>query len=824
MVTSVLFVPAVSLKLFLSIALKPELTISMIPINIRVVLIYACFFNFSVNAFSQKLAALKGVVIDFQTRLQIEGANVSIKGTAKGSITNKAGEFLITGLEPGQVTIVASFIGYGNVEKTHTIIEGDNVVDFDLLPESTELASVTVVGETDGQAEARRVINNVMPVTIITAKQIENRAGNLNEILARQAGVQIRLSGGLGSESRISVRGLEGKRVQIFLDGNPLNSPDGSLGINDLPVQIIERIEIYKGSVPAYLGGDGLGSAVNVVFRHREVSYIDASYSRQSFNTQLASLILKKTFDKQGIEAGIGVFDTRTDNDYTMLSPYQPGLKIKRNHDQYHSLLMGGSIRFHKWWFDEVEIEGAFVKNDRQIQGIQRNIQHVESRSKAGVAVISLIRKNLLSNRLGLRYNIILAKFDVKFIDTASYNYNWDGTRYPSMLGQGELGIGPNLSRNLQHDLRQRLNLDYRLNPKTTLNLNNTSRYATLDPNDPVGNRHAKKNVFNYPGSLKSSITGLTLEKRFLGARVLTSAAIKHYYNVVDGYNTNVYLTNATPDKLNTVTKEFGYNVGIRYNVTQLFLVKASHEKGVRLPNNSELFGDGVLITPSTALNPEIAHNYNAGLVYDRANSKGNRLQVEANGFFMDVDHLIQLSGNGLTLGYVNYARARIIGADFDFKCDVTQDIYASVNGTFQNLTDKNPFIPGTQDVKNPTYNLIIPNTPRLFFNWSLEFHKGNILGEHSRTRLIYDGAFGDKFNYGFNISVYDNFSIPSYLTHTISIVQSFEDGRYTVTAEANNLTDQVVINNFNQPLPGRTFRIKLRYLLFSKETTEHNH
>ena len=69
-----------------------------------------------------------------------------------------------------------------------------------------------------------------MPVTIISGNQIINRASNLNEILARQAGVQIRVSGGLGSTSTISVRGLEGKRVQIFIDGTPLNTPDGSLG------------------------------------------------------------------------------------------------------------------------------------------------------------------------------------------------------------------------------------------------------------------------------------------------------------------------------------------------------------------------------------------------------------------------------------------------------------------------------------------------------------------------------------------------------------------------------------------------------------------
>jgi vitamin B12 transporter len=130
---------------------------------------------------------------------------------------------------------------------------------------TNELQEVTIISLTEEQKEVLKVKNSINPVTIITAKQLENRAGNLNEVLARQAGVQVRSSGGFGSEARISIRGLEGKRVQVFIDGNALNTPDGSFGINDLPVQVIERIEIYKGSVPAYLGGDGLGSAVNVM-------------------------------------------------------------------------------------------------------------------------------------------------------------------------------------------------------------------------------------------------------------------------------------------------------------------------------------------------------------------------------------------------------------------------------------------------------------------------------------------------------------------------------------------------------------------------------
>jgi outer membrane cobalamin receptor len=788
----------------------------------RLIFIFLIVF-FGLTANAQSYFVVKGTVIDSKTNEPLENVSVLLVDNKKGTTTNRKGFFEFKNLKKGNYTIVTSIVGY-NPSNTTVSIQSDSVltVQIKMVSKSTELSEVTIIGETEEQAEAKKVKQNIMPVTIITAKQIENRAGNLNEILARQAGIQIRYSGGLGSDSRISVRGLEGKRVQIFLDGNPLNTPDGSLGINDLPVQIIERIEIYKGSVPAWLGGDGLGSAVNVITKHRDVSYIDASVSRQSYNTQLTSLILKKSFEKQGIEAGFGVFDTRSDNDYVMQSPFQPKLKIKRDHDKYHSFLMGGAIRFHKTWFDEIEIEGAYIRNDKQIQGIYQNIQHITSRSNAYAGIFNLTKKNFANNKFGLKYNLIYAKFDVKLTDTSSFNYNWDGTKIPSRLGKGELGNGPNLSTNLQQDLRQRFNFDYRLNKTFTLNLNNTARYVTFNPNDDLGNAFLGYNAYNYPGSVKNSITGLTAESRFKEEKLLFSAALKHYCNIVDGYNTSIYVSNSIPDKLRNLTSEIGYNAGFRYNFNKSFLAKGSYERGVRLPNNIELFGDGILITPTTTLKPEVANNYNFGLIYDFTNKKDKRLQIEANGFYMNVDNLIQLSGNGLSLGYVNYAKANITGADVDIKYDVTKNIFASFNATYQILTDINKFIPATT-VPNPTYNLQIPNTPQFFMNWNVEFHKTDIVGKGSKTRLMYDGSFVDRYNYGFNISVYDKFFIPQYLTHTISLEQSFKDGRYIVTAEANNITDQIVINNFNQPLVGRTFRLKLRYLLLN-EGSKHSH
>lgn len=769
------------------------------------------------SLFAQKNYVVKGVVTDKKNNHPLENVQVNILNSSIIVKTNENGYFEIQKNENKEITLLVTKSNYIPIERTFHFSSDTVVITIEMQAEIEELDQVIVKGSNDYQL----IKQNVMPVTIITAKEIENRAGNLNEILARQAGVQIRYSGGLGSDSKISVRGLEGKRVQIFIDGNPLNTPDGSLGINDLPVQIIERIEIYKGSVPAWLGGDGLGSAVNVVMRHRDVSYIDASVSRQSYNTQLASLILKKSFDKKGIEAGFGVFDTRSDNNYTMQSPFQPDLKIKRDHDKFHSLLMGGAIRFHKTWFDEIEVEGAYVRNHKQVQGIYQNIQHVESKSNVYVGVLSLTKKSFVNNKFGLKYNILVGKINVKFIDTSSNNYNWDGTSLPSKLGKGELGNGPNLSTNIQQELRQRFNFDYKLSEKVTLNLNNTARYATFNPNDELGNEFLGYNVYNYPGNVKNSITGLTTEIRLKKEKFLISTALKHYFNVVEGYNTSIYLNNGNADKLKNNTTELGYNLGFRYRFTSSLFSKGSYERGVRLPNNIELFGDGILITPTTSLQPEIADNFNLGFVYDFTNKKEKRFQAELNGFYMNVENLIQLSGNGLTFGYVNYAKANITGADIDLRYDIFKNIFASFNATYQILTDIQKYIPRTS-VPNPTFGLQIPNTPQFFMNWNVEFHKTNLLGKSSKTRVMYDGSFVDKYNYGFNISIYDKFFIPSYLTHTFSVEQSFKDSRYTIVAEANNISNKLVINNFNQPLAGRTFRIKLRFLFLAKD--EHTH
>ncbi len=775
------------------------------------------------NHVSAQELVIRGKVVEKKTNTGLAGVNIRLeKSRRNAAFSDTDGSFTIK-IPNQKGVLILSLVGYQSVRQEVNPSENIDAFLISMTESENELDEVLVKGLSKEQAEAREIRLNVNPVTVITAREIENRASNLNELLARQAGVQIRQSGGAGSTSTVSVRGLEGKRVQIFIDGNPLNTPDGSFGINDLPLQLIERIEIYKGTVPAYLGGDGLGSAINVILKHREYSYIDGNIALQSFGTVNGGIILKKTFEKPGIEFGVGAFLNKSDNNYLMQSPFQPDLKVRRDHDYYRNVLIGSAIKFHKLWFDEIEIEGAYIDYSRELQGIQRNIQEITTTSSVKVIAANLEKDEFLLKNLKFKSHNVLADFAATMVDTSAYTYNWDGSKVKSIIGKGELGVGPNNLITKQLEFRSRQNFNYAFNKNLSLNLNDAFRRGFSDPKDDVANKFAGRNNYNWPADLTNNVLGLTFEAKNRNNKLMASASVKHYYSLVNGYNTNLYLQK-DPDLVTATFSKLGYNAGIRYNLSPDFFLKASHERALRLPNNQELFGDGALITPAITLRPEVAYNYNFGLVLDKFRyPSGNRFQIEWNAFLMHVSDLIQLGGNGLSTGYVNYANARIIGTDIEIKNDFTKNLFGSINATWQRVEDVNQYIPGTQNVPNPTSGLLIPNIPTTFTNWNLEYHRTNMFGENSRTRFIYEGSYTHQFNFGFAISIYDNLRIPSYLTHNLIWEQAFQNDRWTLTAEVRNLTDAVVINNWNQPLPGRSFRIKLRCLLMGKEQA-HTH
>lgn len=126
--------------------------------------------------------------------------------------------------------------------------------------------------------------------TVIDTRAAPAEVETLADALADAVGVQVRRFGGLGDFTTVSVRGFSPRQVQVYLDGVPLSRADNeTVDLSDLPLDAIERVEVYRGTTPLRFAQAGPGGVVNVVTR-RDAPLVAASASGGSFGTRKANL------------------------------------------------------------------------------------------------------------------------------------------------------------------------------------------------------------------------------------------------------------------------------------------------------------------------------------------------------------------------------------------------------------------------------------------------------------------------------------------------------------------------------------------------------
>lgn len=81
------------------------------------------------------------------------------------------------------------------------------------------------------------------------------------------AGVKLRVNSGVGSDYNFTLNGFSGRQVKFFMNGLAMDNFGDAFSINNLPANMVERAEVYKGVLPVGLGADALGGAVNVITR-----------------------------------------------------------------------------------------------------------------------------------------------------------------------------------------------------------------------------------------------------------------------------------------------------------------------------------------------------------------------------------------------------------------------------------------------------------------------------------------------------------------------------------------------------------------------------
>ena len=776
---------------------------------------------------------LRGKIIDKETGLPISGAYISIKNTKQKTVSDKTGNYQIDILSNGTCLVEVSFVGYKRVRQV-IVLNGNITKDFFLESSANVLNEVVVKGSSQ-QAEINRIRQSPMAVTVVDGSKLRGRSSGIEEILTRTSGIKVRKTGGLGSASRISVHGLEGKRVAVYINGFPLNSPDGSFDINDIPIDVIKYIEVYKGIVPAEYGGDGLGGAINIVTREDECDLVGFTQELASFGTSKTLASAQKLFAKSGILFNVAFFKNKSKNNYTMSWPvFETNLpvseyrKVRRNNDYYDADFYHVGIGFRKLYFDKLDLECAFYRNKKGIQSLNFDSRHAYMKGFNIMPTLHIEKNDFIFKGLEMKSSLVIPIIQTSLIDTTTTRRQWDGTITQAM-GETEDNL-LNESHNRQFELRNKFNLKYTFG-QHTFNINDQLALSDYRPKDERMNDYLGFDPSSFPSKMISNNIGLSHLYASSNHRFQNSLTISIYYLKSKIFRTSDALSkaqmkDASAPKQTSVNKTYyGFSEGVSYEFWKGVRGKFSFSHNVRLPDTGELFGNGMSIKPSVNLLPEIGDNLNVGTIIDTRNVMGlTRVQWETNFYYMYIQNMIRLFPADIRSIYTNLGKTSTMGFDTELKVDVTPNIYTYFNLTLQDIRDRQKWLNDAKGTDNPTYNKHVPNIPSFYFNYGLEYHAENLLGRNELSRIYMDVSHVGEFDWGWQMSTLSDqrkkWIIPSNDVFTIGLQQSFWHNNISLSFEVENIFDKENYMEFKMPLQGRTFKTKLRFNLFRDKTS----
>ena len=794
-------------------------------------MINKCFFAFLVLVYSVAVYSqhghhrndglISGRVVSGDKEI-IDFATIQLKGTGYGCASNEKGLYHLNAPE-GEYVLIVSAIGYEKVERKVVLTKGvRSQLNIVLKPLVEQLGEVVVSSPGVG-----RVNKSSYNAIAVDAKSLHNSTMNLSDALTQVPGMKIRESGGVGSDTQFLMDGFSGKHVKVFIDGVPQEGVGNSFGLNNIPINFADRIEVYKGVVPVGFGTDALGGIINIVTnKSKRRWFLDASYSYGSFNTHKSYVNFGQTFNN-GFMYEINAFQNYSDNNYYINTPVEhfnadgsttlddsQVERVKRFNDTYHNEAVVGKIGLvDKPFADRLTLGFTYSNSYKEIQnGVIQKVVFGEKHRKGHSLMPSLEyrKRNLFLRGLDV---VLTANYNhniTQNIDTASYRYNWLGEKLYLKGQTGEQSYQNSEFKNTNWN--GTFTTTYHIGEKHTFILNHVmnsfDRATRTDVNSSITSSISKET--------RKNITGLSY--RLMPSDKWNLSVFGKYYNQ---FNAGPVSTSSTGigDYVRTTYSvgSWGYGAAGTYFIFKTLQAKLSYEKACRLPSNEELFGDEDLELGQIGLKPESSDNFNLNLNYNQNFGK-HGLYAEGGLIYRDTKDYIQrridnYSGNRTYASYENHGKVRTKG--YNLSARYSYSNWVSVGGTFtrMDVRDNVKTVAGGTNQESLTYKARIPNQPYMFANSDLSFYWRNFFCKGNTLTFIYDNLYMYSFPlYSENLgAAASKEQVPTQFSHNISLAYSLKGGRYNISFECRNLTDAKLYDNFSLQKAGRAFYGKVR-------------
>ncbi|MGE8302336.1 MAG: TonB-dependent receptor [Sphingobacterium paramultivorum] len=258
---------------------------------------------------------ITGKVYD-KNGVPLGAASVVIPKLQIGTKSNNSGRYIVESIPHGTWEVEVKHIGFK--EFRDSVKVGPGVLTKDIQLDGAELLLDEIV--VTGTKTFKRKTESPVMVNILDSKTLDNlQVCNLSEGLKFQPGLRVETDCQTCNYTQLRMNGLQGGYSQILINGRPIFSPlMGLYGMEQLPVNMIEKIEVVRGGGSSLYGSSAIGGTVNVITKlPRANSYeINSFYQRIGGGTNDFNLGGNATLVNEKGNAGTSFFFNKRDRGF----------------------------------------------------------------------------------------------------------------------------------------------------------------------------------------------------------------------------------------------------------------------------------------------------------------------------------------------------------------------------------------------------------------------------------------------------------------------------------------------------------------------------
>lgn len=541
-------------------------------------------------------------------------ASIGLKGSTIGTVSDATGHYQFIDMPLGQHKLFVSVLGYKSLEQQITLEKGSTLeVNFELEKDILNIDEVVVSASRSEQkrTQAPVIINTISPQLINATQSL-----TLGEGLNFSPGLRLENNCQNCGFSQVRMNGLEGPYSQILINSRPIFSGlAGVYGLELIPTNMIEKIEVSRGGGSALYGGNAIAGTINIIMKEPLISSFEAGtnyaltgYNTNgeatpdysiNFNTSVVSDDTKSGVSVYGFSRKRAIYDANNDS-FSELTPLEN--------------ITYGASAFHKFTHrDKLSIDYFGIKEQRDGGNMQDYTLHERD-------IAESLTHDL--NVAGIKYEKYFREYDLltvygsgQLLNRDSYygaeqsladygnsigtNYNL-GAHYKVHLNKGSLVVGLENTTDLLKDVK----LGYLDLDSVIIDWSDSSVTHPRYENVIVADQSSVVNGFFAQYDIN-----LNNVKASIGVRV-DNYVIEDFAHAIDSV------------KINTVVSP---RLSALYNITDFIQFRSTYSQGYRAP---QIFDEDLHIETSGLkqvihknsidLKQETSHSYLISLDYNK--------------------------------------------------------------------------------------------------------------------------------------------------------------------------------------------------------------